>query len=212
MPQINHVFIDYENLQPQNIPSLNHPDVRLVILVGAQQKKVPIELAASLQPLGSRAQYIEIDASAPNALDFHIAYLVGRTTAADAEAAVHIISRDKGYDPLVRYLRRSGVRAFRVDSVKFLMRVDTVKSLDLAARALLACDMLDQFSGKPKTSERLQQTLKTLFHGALNDDEIGLVIDRLEQTGYFAVIAGEIKYLPHAPKHGQVSASIQGSK
>ncbi len=80
MPQTNHVFIDYGNLQPQNIPSLNHPDLRLVILVGALQKKIPVELASSLQPLGDRAQYIEIDASAPNALDFHIAYLVGRTT------------------------------------------------------------------------------------------------------------------------------------
>lgn len=194
MPRTSHVFIDYENLQPQNIPALNQPDIRLVVLVGVLQKKIPVELAASLQPLGSRAEYVEIDASGPNALDFHIAYLAGRTTASDPEASVHIVSRDKGFDPLVRYLRRTGVAAFRVDSLKFMMRVDTVKALDLDARALLAWDMIEQFSGRPKTVERLHKTLKSLFQGGLDDKEIQQVVNRLELSQRVTVSGQDVSY------------------
>lgn len=192
--QVSHVFIDYENLQPEQVPALNQPDIDLVVLVGVKQRKIPIELASSLQPLGARARYVEVDATAPNALDFHIAYLAGRALAEDPKGSVHVVSKDKGFDPLIRYLRRTGHRAYRVDSLKFLMRVDTVKTLDLDGRAEVAWEMLEQFSGKPRTLERLQHTLKTLFHGALNEEEVDLVIDRLRSAARFSFNGADVLY------------------
>lgn len=191
---VNHVFIDYENLQPAAVPALNHPDVRLVLLFGAKQRKVPLDLAVSIQPLGARVSYVEVDASAPEALDFHLIYLVGRTLAADPGAGIHIVSRDKGYDPLIRYLRNTGHRAFRVDSLKFLMRVDSVKALDLASRTELAWQMLNQYDGKPRTLERLHKTLKTLFHGALPEAEIADVVERLSAAGRYVRDGDEIRF------------------
>ena len=36
-----------------------------------------------MQALGDRANYVEIDGSGPNALDFHIAYYIGELATAD---------------------------------------------------------------------------------------------------------------------------------
>lgn len=176
------------------VPALNHPDVRLVLLFGAKQRKVPLDLAVSIQPLGATVSYVEVDASAPEALDFHLTYLVGRTLATDPGAGIHIVSRDKGFDPLIRYLRNTGHRAFRVDSLRFLMRVDTVKALDPASRTELAWQMLNQYDGKPRTLERLHKTLKTLFHGALPEAESADVVERLSAAGRYVRDGDEIRF------------------
>ena len=53
-----------------------------------------------MQALGDRANYVEIDGSGPNALDFHIAYYIGELATADPTGSFHVISKDKGSDPI----------------------------------------------------------------------------------------------------------------
>ena len=69
----NYVFIDFENVQPESLGLLEHEHFKLFVFVGAGQTKLPFEIAASLQRLGPRAEYIKISGNGSNALDFHIA-------------------------------------------------------------------------------------------------------------------------------------------
>jgi hypothetical protein len=67
----------------------------VIVFLGANQGNLPFEVAVSLQQLGSRAEYIEISGRGPNALDFHIAYYIGRLAAEEPSAYFHIISRTR---------------------------------------------------------------------------------------------------------------------
>ena len=91
--------------------------IRSCCSVAQNQTKVPLEIAAAMQKLGPRAQYIRITGVGRNALDFHIAYYVGRLTAEDPSTIFHVVSRDKGFDPLIQHLKAHKFLAFRSESV-----------------------------------------------------------------------------------------------
>ncbi len=97
----NYVLIDFENVHPKNLELLTKHPFKVFVFVGANQSKVPFDLADSMQLLGNDAKYIKIAGNGQNALDFHISYYVGELAGKDADAQFHIISKDKGFDPLI---------------------------------------------------------------------------------------------------------------
>jgi hypothetical protein len=113
----NVVLIDFENVRPDSIKALNHEHCRVLLFCGANQSKVPLEIAATLQTLGQRAQYVKISGTGPNALDFHIAYYIGKLAFEEPGAFFHIVSRDKGFDPLIKHLREHKILSARVESI-----------------------------------------------------------------------------------------------
>lgn len=98
----NFVLVDFENVQPKNIDELNGRSCKIKIFAGASQSKVPLALASSLRVLGADAEYIQIDGNGKNALDFHIAYYIGRLAAQNSDASFYVISKDAGFDPLIK--------------------------------------------------------------------------------------------------------------
>ena len=109
----NYVLIDYENVQPKNLEILKGHEFSVKVFVGAKQAKLPFELATAMQALGDKAEYIKIDGNGPNALDFHIAFYIGNIAASDPDAYFHIISKDTGFDPLIRHLKSKMIHAYR---------------------------------------------------------------------------------------------------
>jgi hypothetical protein len=73
----NYILIDFENVQPKDPSVFDAEHLKIIVFVGANQKKVPVELAKALQPFGSKAEYIQITSSGANVLDFHIAFYIG---------------------------------------------------------------------------------------------------------------------------------------
>ncbi len=92
--QRNYVLIDYENVQPDLMPLLSETNIYVIIFVGAAQKSVPVDFAAAMQRLGSRATYIKLSGNGSNALDFHIAFYLGVLAVRDSAAYfTHYIER-----------------------------------------------------------------------------------------------------------------------
>ena len=110
---INYVLIDFENVQPGNLEVLKKHPFRVLVFVGENQAKVPFELASAMQALGDSAQYMKITGSGKNALDFHIAYYIGELAAKEPGAFFHIISRDTGFDPLIKHLKSRKIKVQR---------------------------------------------------------------------------------------------------
>lgn len=67
--------------------------------------------------MGPDAEYIQIEGSGRNALDFHIAYMLGRLAADAPGAQLHVISKDKGFDPLIKYLNAQKIASHRWTSI-----------------------------------------------------------------------------------------------
>ena len=109
----NYVLIDYENVHPKNLELLTQHPFEVFVFVGENQARIPFDLADKMQLLGNQARYIKIDGSGQNALDFHIAYYIGELAAGEPDAYFHIISKDKGFDPLIRHLKGKKLNVMR---------------------------------------------------------------------------------------------------
>jgi hypothetical protein len=68
---MNHVLIDYENVQAADLAFLRGGSFKVKIFLGPHQSKVPIGLVTELQALGRDAEYIVLKTTGKNALDFH---------------------------------------------------------------------------------------------------------------------------------------------
>jgi hypothetical protein len=107
------VLIDFENVQFKNLGSLSGRAVRIKIFLGSNQAKIPVAMAQAMQTFGPDAEYIQIDGNGSNALDFHIAYYIGRLATEHPGSAFHIVSKDAGFDPLIRHLKAKGISCHR---------------------------------------------------------------------------------------------------
>lgn len=58
-------------------------------------------------------QLVKLKSSGKNALDFALAYYLGRAALADPTAWFHIISKDGGFDPLIDHLRARHIHVNR---------------------------------------------------------------------------------------------------
>ncbi len=107
-------LIDFENVQPKALDRLKPGTSRVKVFLGAQQTKVMLDLVQTLQPFGIDAEYIQITGNGPDAVDFHIAYYIGCLSAQEPSAIFRIVSKDTGFDPLVRHLVAKGIDCKRV--------------------------------------------------------------------------------------------------
>ncbi|MGH8585037.1 MAG: PIN domain-containing protein [Gammaproteobacteria bacterium] len=74
----NFVLVDLENVQPRNIGLLYGGPFKIKVFLGATQCKISLDMARAFQAFGRDVEYIQMDGNGTNALDFHIAYYVGR--------------------------------------------------------------------------------------------------------------------------------------
>lgn len=169
----NYVLIDFENVQPAELDGLRKEHFRIMLFVGTSQPRIPVALAASLQAFGERAEYVQIEGSGRNALDFHIAFYIGERSAKDPEAFFHVISNDKGFDPLLKHLKRKGIFCHRSTSVLEipLLRVQEAKALP--DRVTMVTERFSQPKAtRPRTTKTLANAMRSLFQKQISDEEI----------------------------------------
>ncbi len=191
----NIVLIDFESVQPECLPVLGHDHFKVMIFVGANQTKVSYETASALQKLGDRAEYIKISGSGPNALDFHIAYYIGVLASADPTAYFHIVSLDRGFDPLVAHLKSKKIFAGRVADITEIPVLKAASKKSPAERVEIVLQKLRQpKTTKPRSIGTLASSIATMFQKQLADEEIDAVIDCMKRSGEITIQGSKIKY------------------
>src|SRR5271157_5152009 len=111
------LYIDYENVQSVDLSRIDKKEFKICLFTGVAQSKMPTELAKSIHSLGDRLDWVTIDGSGPNALDFHIAYYLGIHTAQSPKDEYFLLSKDKGFDPLISHISKKGIRCQRIASI-----------------------------------------------------------------------------------------------
>jgi hypothetical protein len=191
----NYVLIDYENVQPDDIDALQHEHVRVIIFVGPHQTKIAFEMAAALQRMGASAEYVRLSGSGSNALDFHIAYYLGQLTAKDPTAYFHIISKDTGFDPLIKHLKERKLRACRVQTIgeiPILKPVDPKSSPDRLA--LIVADLQKRGAARPRTVATLSSTISAMFQKQLTAQDVSSLVSELKKKGVIKVEGTKVTY------------------
>jgi ribosomal protein L15 len=110
------LFVDAENAGTIDLSAIPN-DVLVRFFFGASQKKVSTEFLRAAIKLGERFSETDVDGAGNNALDFHIAFYLGEHLAADPKANCIILSKDKGFDPLVKHLCKRGFAVRRASNL-----------------------------------------------------------------------------------------------
>ena len=111
------LLVDFENVPKVDLAAVP-AGVVVPFFFGAAQKSVPTEFLKAALKLGERFLPIDIAGAGRNALDFHIAFYLGEYLATHPGAQCVILSRDKGFDPLVRHLQLRGFAVRRAATLE----------------------------------------------------------------------------------------------
>jgi hypothetical protein len=217
----NYVLVDYENVQPESLDALDQENIKIIVFVGANQTKIPFELAAGLQRMGERAQYVKIAGNGTNALDFHIAFYLGLLMKQEPTAYFHIISKDTGFDPLVKHLKKSKVLVLRSQSVADIPLVKAAQKQAPAAPpppvssngaavakppvqperiAAILTNLRKQGKARPGTLQALFNSINTLFGENLPGPTLHALLKELRKQGIISVNGDKVVYtLPDQP-------------
>jgi hypothetical protein len=191
----NFVLIDFENVQPKDLGLLKDGPFKVKVFLGPNQAKIPVALASALQALGSNAEYIVLDAAGNNALDFHIAYYIGVLSTEDPSASFHVISRDTGFDPLIRHLK---ARKFFAQRSACIAEMPCFKpALPAASDAqveLVVADLIRRKASKPRTQKTLLSTLHALFKKELSEQQLAHLFDALCRRGVVRMEGTKVSY------------------
>lgn len=215
----NYVLVDYENVQIKSLALLKDEHFHVRVFLGPNNTKLPVELVIAMQELGERAEYIILETSGRNALDFHIAYYLGALAAKDSLGFFHIISRDTGFDPLIQHLKKTKILAARSASIEempcfvaplVVQQPKVVTSQQKPDTALpkptkeelvhiAVDDLIKRKASKPRTPKTLWSTIHARCGKDIPSSDIDEVYEALVQQGYVKIEGTKITYaLPAA--------------
>ena len=125
---LTYFLIDFENVQPAaaDLKLIRGEDYRVRVFHGAMQNKFDVDVVKALQPLGSNVEYVQCERSGKNALDFHLAFYLGRlveegiaaSSASKQKSRLVIVSKDSGFDALLSHIESLGHDIKRVADIR----------------------------------------------------------------------------------------------
>lgn len=191
----NFVLVDFENVQPKDIDLLKDGPFKVKVFLGPNQSKIPVSLAAALQSLGDNAEYIILETAGNNALDFHIAYYIGVLSAAEPTAFFHVISKDTGFDSLLKYLKGKKIFAQRSTCIADIPYFKPVlPSAPEAQVETVIADLIRRKASKPRTQKTLLSTLHALFKKELSEQQLAALFTALCKRGVVKVDGTKVSY------------------
>ncbi len=158
----NYILVDFENVQNIDLNSIKGKNFYIKIFVGTNQTKIPVELVLKSQDLGSQVEWIQINGSGKNALDFHITFVLGRLTQKDPDAFFHIISKDTGFDPLIAYLKNQKIPCKRSEDISLITSLVWNETISLEETCKIVVQKLTSIDKKcrPKSESTLKNYIK----------------------------------------------------
>ena len=156
----------------------------------------------ALQAFGTDARYIRCSAAGPNALDFHIAFYLGDLAPRHPEDQFHIVSKDKGFDPLVRHMRAE--RGIAIQRHATLPRIPArtkaaasktpasragAPTVDEVRKALAAAG-----ATRPRKVSTLRNWIDTRFNGRVAQTDLDRVVANLRSRRLIAVSGDKVSY------------------
>lgn len=184
------VYVDYENMN--NLKKCPKIDGKYFFFVGAKQKSIPKSLVFASND--SDVEWIEIDGTGKNALDFHIAYYLAKNDS-EKDVSHYILSKDSGFDPLVSFINKK-------HNSKIVKRIISLN--DLVVVSQKSTDMMptkeqkeisDKYekvlnnlkgiakSKRPKTEAKLKAHIQAYGKDKWSDNDIQNILDELYRKG-----------------------------
>ena len=175
MSRTNYIFVDFENVRETDWERIADKPVKVVLVLGEQQSKLPVALVKKLLQHAGQVQLVETGRSGKNALDMVLAHYVGAIRFQDPEGYFHIVSKDKGFDALVGHLNDNG--AFSRRHVSF-SEIPVLMNSDERAR-LVSKNLTEHPNARPKKRKALESKIQAAFGRALSEADVAETIQCL---------------------------------
>lgn len=187
-----YIYVDYENVQDIKVEFIKNTS-KVIILIGNEQIKIPIDLVQKLQPMGNLVEWIRVNGKGRNSLDFYISFFLGRDVTKDKNKHFVIYSKDTGYDPLITYLKNDGIKIRRIVSFQELRKDSEIK-FDEAGINRIKDNLSKVASNKrPKKKTSLKGYIKSMLP-KINDKDIDKIMEGLFIKKLIFEENGLIKY------------------
>ena len=148
-----------------------------------------------MQHLGEKAQYVKTGGNGKNALDFHLAFYIGELAAKEPDAYFHIISKDTGFDPLIKHLKSRKIRIQREKDIAEIpvLQMSNATSDDEKISAIVK-NLVGRGQSRPRKLKTLANTINSLFTKKLEEQELMSLVNELQKKKYIIVSEGNVSY------------------
>ncbi len=192
--------MDYENVREIDSAVFGMERVSVTLLVGANEKKLAVELVEHLLAHAASVNFVRLTSSGKNALDLTLAYYLGRAATSEPTTHFYIVSKDEDFDPLQKHLVGAGISVRRCPdfaSLPFLKptpkKVATVvkpRAVTTPAPADIAA-LMEHLRTHPKqlprTRKRLERFVISHRGQKLNEAEAAKWVAAMEKAGRIAI-------------------------
>ncbi|MEE9309111.1 MAG: PIN domain-containing protein [Spirochaetia bacterium] len=187
------IYVDFENVP--NVEIRETSDTRILIFIGQSQKRLSTNIVRAIQPLGKNVEWIQINGSGKNALDFHIAYYLAMHKA-QPDMEHYIISKDAGFDPLIVHANGLGQKVRRVVSFADVFeKIGLGRELEGKYKKVKEILMKQQKTRRPKSRKTLTSFIETTFQKKISTAETNKLIENLFRDGIMEEKSKRISYL-----------------
>jgi hypothetical protein len=193
----NIVLIDYENVQKIDLKSMLNHDVMVKVFHGENQKFTSSFVNTALELGKNKIEFIEIQGTGKNALDFHIAYYIGKISKEMDNFFFHIISRDNGFKPLVDFLNhKENIRCSLDPSMleMALSKHHLSQTIDEWYKVIKK-NLSNPNINKPKRKKTLRNHIMNFCRNAITKDEVNEIIEKLIANKVIQCKNESIQYL-----------------
>ncbi len=201
------ILVDFENIQRLDFDNIDISATNIAIFVGKSQNKIPFPLVEKAQSLGDRLVWIKIAGDGKNNLDFHLAFELGRLCERmDKDVELIILSKDSGYDSLIRYVNELGIKTRRIANPAELS--DNIKSLPSSNYTNHIVNNLTKIDGqkRPRTVRTLRKHIESLLRDKAGVNEIDIILEEMFIKGLLSKINNRLKYTFDAPEASESPA------
>lgn len=210
-------FLDFENLQSteEELITFIDDNCEIYLFHGAHQNNFPAFWVKIAIELGQRLHIVQLKESANNALDFFISYYIGKLSN-DETLHFHVISNDKGYDPLIDHLNELDKKIDRIARQprhQMQAKAKPVLNHEIDPELVRLAKIALSRSNRPKHKEKLINLIRSsaVFgkHPKEVSPDITDFLEHLESLGFFTITQTQVRYALPVQSSPQVAQSVK---
>jgi len=181
----NVILVDYENVQKIDLKALVEKDALVKVFHGKTQKFSPEFTQGAIQLGKEKIELIQIKGNGKNALDFHIAYFMGKLSNELQNPVFHIISRDKGFRPLVDFVntenKNSCFLGETISDSSILKPIAPAKEND--PYKIVVSHLSRNKRARPRRRKSLHNLIMTVCRKEMTEEKADKIIENLVTDG-----------------------------
>ena len=106
-----------------------------------------------------------------------------------------VVSKDTGFDPLLKYMRAKKIRVQRIKDIASIPILHGAKNKTLTEKVeVVVANLKSRGTGRPRKVRTLKSTINALFGKALSESEISELVKSLEKGRHITIDKESVSY------------------